>query len=188
MGNCMYKQSKAFFCHSQQPSKEELLVMHYAAQIVKETSNLRTLIQLQKEPEKQEEDDDLSTHELQCGVSRGKSALYRRKLVFDCINEALRCKLDMVTKQSFYLFAPSLSILVNLSVPKILDGVCKQINEWNRIAMNRYMDDMMKREINDTLGWGWSTSGHEMDVILINIEDFILGDLVGETIKLLLNM
>ena len=54
--------------------------------------------------------------------------------------------------------------------------------------MNRYMDDMMKREINDTLGWGWSTSGHEMDVILINIEDFILGDLVGETVKVLLDM
>ena len=138
--------------------------------------------------EKQEEDDDLLTHEVQCDVSRGKSALYRRKLVFDCINEALRCKLEMVTKQSFYLFAPSLRVLVNLSVTKILDGVCKQINEWNRIAMNRYMDDMMKREINDTLGWGWSTSGHEMDVILINIEDFILGDLVGETVKVLLNM
>ena len=29
----------------------------------------------------------------------------------------------------------------------------------------------------------WSTSGHEMDVILINIED-----LVGETVKVLLDM
>eukprot|EP00250_Pteridium_aquilinum_P015572 c22650_g1_i2 orf=1221-4472(+) len=111
-------------------------------------------------------------------TSRGKEAsVPKRKLVFDCIEEALRLSLE-VARQSYGI---SVSYM-QLPAAHFIKAVCKQIDYWKELAVSMNLDDMMKLEINEGMG-SWFNFGNEAEKLAENVETTILKGLMDELMK-----
>lgn len=129
-----------------------------------------------------EDDFAASTCRSEMGVSFmsqcEEATFQKRKLIFDCIDEALRWSLELVRHSYGFFSVPC----VHSSTTHFLSGVYKQIDEWKRMAICMNLDDMMEKEINGAMG-RWSKFGGEVEEITENIETVIFRGLIDELMR-----
>lgn len=106
-----------------------------------------------------------------------ESALQKRKLLFDCIEEALRLSLELASQS--YGFSV---LYIQLPTAYFLKEVYRQIDEWKWLAISMNLDDMMKMEINTGMGL-WFKFGDEVEKITENIEAMIIRSLMDELME-----
>lgn len=107
-----------------------------------------------------------------------EAAFQKRKLIFDCIDEALRWSLELARHSYGFFSVPC----VHSSMTHFLSRVYKQIDEWKGMAICMNLDDMMEKEINGAMG-RWSKFGGEVEEITENIETVIFRGLMDELMR-----
>ncbi|KAI5071365.1 hypothetical protein GOP47_0013616 [Adiantum capillus-veneris] len=115
------------------------------------------------------------------GFSYTRAAHINRKLVFDCIEEALRQDMGITDQESMQTTFPVID-------PPAYDlcskRVQRQIDDWQDMACGLNVDDMVEKEMNSGLG-KWHDFSSEMYHISVEIELSILRDLIDELVPIL---
>ncbi|MCO5564378.1 hypothetical protein L7F22_018038 [Adiantum nelumboides] len=101
-------------------------------------------------------------------------AVWNKKLVTDCINEAFKCLSKQLYKVSSALSEPP-------SATHVLSRVYKQLDEWRAMSSNMNLDDIIEKEMNLTTR-NWRNIGSETEEVAEVVESTIFSGLLEEVL------
>ncbi|MCO5580016.1 hypothetical protein L7F22_033882 [Adiantum nelumboides] len=101
-------------------------------------------------------------------------AVWNKKLVTDCINEAFKCLSKQLYNVSSALSEPP-------SATHVLSRVYKQLDDWKAMSSNMNLDDIIEKEMNLTTR-SWRNIGSETEEVAEVVESTIFSGLLEEVL------